>query len=248
MLTIDVTANTNRWRGRHPLEKVVPALVLLGVVVTRPVVPASPLVLLVATAAATVGAQIPFQRWLRALTLPATFIVTGVIGVALVAGDGPGPIPITVTSDSGRAASLVLLRSVAGVSTVVFVGMTTPMVDLIFLLRRARVPAVVTDLMTTIYRLLFDLIRTGRQLHTSQAARLGHNGFRRSTSSLALVTTAVFVQSIHRARRLQIGLDARAYDGELRVLSEDKTLQITPLVIGLGVAAGVLAVSFVGVR
>ncbi len=248
MLTLDVLANTGRLRHRHAVEKVVPALVLLIITIARPAIPAAPLVLAATTFAAVAVGRIPLRRWLRALALPAGFIASGTIGIMLVSGDGPGPIPLTITEASAIEAGRVLLRSLAGTSAVVLIGVTTPMVDIIVLLRSLRVPAAVTDLMTSMYRLMFDLIATGRQLRTSQTARLGHVGLRRSVRSAGLGTTAVFIRSMHRAKRLQIGLDARGYDGELRVLSNERPLGMARLAIAVTVAIAILAVSLIWAR
>ena len=245
MLTVDVTANTNRWRPLHPAEKVVPGLALLAIALWRPVLPAAALVLLTTTLATVWGAKVPVRRWLRGLSWPAAFVLSGAVGVALVWGDGPGPLPLTATGVSLRAAATVVARSIAGISAILFIGMTTPMVDLLALFRAARVPAVVTDLMSMMYRLMFELMETGRRLRIAQASRLGHDGLIRSIRSTSLATSAVFVQSVQRSRRLQIGLDARGYHGELRVLSRREPLSRQRLVAGLAIAGLVHACSLV---
>lgn len=239
MLSFDVLANTGPLRQRPAVEKVAPALILLLATILLPVVPTAPLVLAATTAVAVGPAGLSLGRWLRALALPAGFIVAGVVGIALEWGDGPGPLPLTASSASSAEASRVLLRSLAGTSAVILIGVTTPMVDVIALLRRLRVPAAVTDLMASMYRLLFDLLETGRRLRQSQAARLGHVGLRRSVRSSGLAASAVFVRSVHRARRIQIGLDARGYTGELRVLSPKRP--VDPVRLGVAVV-GALAV------
>lgn len=245
MLTLDILANSSRLRHWNAVEKVLPAVALLLIVLIRPVLPVAPLVLATTTLAAVGLGQISLVRWVRALLLPASFIVAGAIGIVLVSGDGPGPIPLTVTSGSLIAGAEVVMRSLAGTSAVVLIGVTTPMVDLIALLRAMRVPSAVTDLMAAMYRLMFDLIETGRQIRVSQTARLGHDGFVRSLRSSAASASAVFIRSVHRARRMQIGLDARAYNGELRVLSPVRPIDGRRLLAGVAVAGTILAGSFV---
>ncbi|MEM9655704.1 MAG: cobalt ECF transporter T component CbiQ [Actinomycetota bacterium] len=244
MLTLDVLANTGPLRNRPAVEKVIPAVALVLVTIVRPVLPTAPVVLALTTAAAVFLGGIPVSRWLRALSLPAGFIVAGTLGIVLVGGDGPGPIPLTTTQASRTEAATVLVRSIAGTSAVVLIGVTTPMVQLIALLRTVRIPAAVTDLMGSMYRLTFDLINTGRQLRISQASRLGHVGFRQSVQSSGMIAAAVFVRSVHRARRLQIGLDARAYDGELRVLSPAQPADPRRLAGGITAVVCVLVLSY----
>lgn len=244
MLTIDVLANTSKWRHKHPAEKVIPALALLVVVITRPVFPTALAALTMASAGAIFGAGVPWRRWVGTLTWPAGFVASSALSIALVGGDGPGPLPLTMTESSATLAGETLLRSLAGISVVLFIGCSTPMVDLIRLLRKARVPLAVTELMTSMYRLMFDLIDLGRTLRGSQAARLGTVGFRRSLRSVSLVVSAVFVRSMHRAKRLHVGLESRGYDGSLAVLSNGNELQPVNLVAGLGLVVAIVALSF----
>lgn len=243
MLTIDVVANTSRWRAWHPAEKVLPGLALLVVNLVMAPWPTAVITLALTTAAATLGAGQSPRRWLRALSWPVGFVLTGAIGIALVGGDGPGPVPVTMTASSIQAGASTLARSVAGVSIMILIGSTTPMIDLIALLRAARVPTVMTDLMASMYRLIFDLLGLARRLRMTQADRLGHDGFWRSLRSTALLTTAVLRRSIHRARRLQIGLDARAYEGELPVLSATGPVFLPRLAAGLALVVAVALAS-----
>ncbi|MEM9520619.1 MAG: cobalt ECF transporter T component CbiQ [Actinomycetota bacterium] len=233
MLSLDLLAHTGPLRSRAAIEKIGPGLGLVAVALAFDPVPTALIIITITTGLALFVAQISVARWLRALSLPAGFIVTGALGVMLVGGDGPGPLPLTIEKASFEEGLDVLLRSVAGTSAVILIGATTPMVDIIALLRRLRVPAVVTDQMASIYRLVFDLIDTGRRIRLSQVARLGHDGFRRSVRSSGTLAGAVFVHGIHRAKRLQVGLDARGYDGELRVMRVTKPVDAAWLAVGL---------------
>ncbi|MEL7210623.1 MAG: CbiQ family ECF transporter T component, partial [Actinomycetota bacterium] len=122
-------ANTSRWRAWHPAEKVGPGFLLLLANLALPPWPMAAVTVGVTTVAATVGAGQSLARWLRTLAWPAGFVLAGVVGIGLVGGDGPGPIPLTVPDASLRAALATLARSVAGVSVVVLIGSTTPLVD-----------------------------------------------------------------------------------------------------------------------
>ena len=53
----------------------------------------------------------------------------------------------------------------------------------------------------------------------SQASRMGYTGFRRSLRSAGMLAAALLPRCLDRAARMEGGLAARAYAGDLRVLS-----------------------------
>jgi cobalt/nickel transport system permease protein len=91
--------------------------------------------------------------------------------------------------------------------------------EILSLLRRWRVPGVLTELIGLMYRLLFVFDRTLHAMIRAQGCRLGYRNLRTSYRSLGTALAALFIRSVDRAHRLERGLAARGYHGELRVLS-----------------------------
>lgn len=69
------------------------------------------------------------------------------------------------------------------------------------------------------YRFLFLLTDTAESMNAAQAARLGHITYRRHLKSLSLLIANLMPRALFRARALEVGLAARGWRGELRVLS-----------------------------
>jgi cobalt/nickel transport system permease protein len=65
----------------------------------------------------------------------------------------------------------------------------------------------------------------------------------RSVRSLGLLASNLFQRALEQARRLEIGLMARGYTGELRVLAPKRVLSWPRLVTGLGLVGLVGAAS-----
>jgi len=226
---IDRYAYTNRIRNVDPACKVALALVvlLLCLVLNRPSVG------LLATAwmwVLAVGvAGLPAGDFSRLLAAEAFFLVLMTAGVALsfsIAVPPPGttwmwqvgPLWVASSPASLTMALHPVTRALGGAAALNFLAMTTPLVDLIDLLRRLRVPAWLIDLIAAMYRFIFVLLDSLERMVTAQDSRLGYRSFRRGMSSAGMLTSGLFVNALQRTRRLQTALEARGYDGELRVL------------------------------
>lgn len=243
MQAIDHYAWTNRWRNRHPLEKLLPALTLLLLTLVLPPLRIGPLVLAGTMLATVGGAGIPLKTVLGVLAAPAAFLLAGIpfLAISLSFNDG---FSLHFSPDGLQLALETCVRALAAVSCLSFLTLTTPLADLIPLVRRAGVPAGIIELILLIYRLIFvfaERALTGRQ---AQAARLGYSRFDRGLRSTGLLAGNLFQRALARARRLEVGLAARGYAGDLKVLQPERTLSwpclaLAMTLVGLiGLASG----------
>jgi cobalt/nickel transport system permease protein len=122
----------------------------------------------------------------------------------------------------------------AATSCLAFLILTTPLVDWVPLLRRVGVPAGVVELILLIYRLIFVFFERALTGHQAQTARLGYTRMGRSVRSLGLLAGNLFQRALEQARWLEIGLAARGYDGQLRVLASKPAWSRMRLAAGLG--------------
>jgi len=246
MQAIDHHAWTNRWRDRHPLEKLLPAVTLLLLTLALPPLSIGPLVLAGTTLATVCGAQVPLRAFLSILAAPAAFLLAGApfLAVSLDFTDGFSP---HLSPDGLHLALDTTVRALAAVSCLAFLTLTTPLVDWAPPLRRLGVPATVVELILLIYRLIFvfaERALTGRQ---AQTARLGYSRMDRSVRSLGLLAGNLFQRALEQARRMETGLAARGYSGELRVLMPERPLSWPRLTVAMagvaliGLAGGLLA-------
>lgn len=238
-LALDTAAWGSAWRGRAVRDKAVLALGLLTLVLVLPPWPGTVLVALAATAVLLGPARVPPALLLRCLAGPLIFIAIGAASVLVsVSWDG-GPV-VAVTGAGVATAAALLGRGVAGALSLLVLATTTPMVDLLAALRRARIPDACIEVAALIYRLLFVLLESVRSITAAQEARLGYVSRRAALRSSAAVTSAVLLRSWERARRLEEGLAGRGYDQSLRTL--DPPLRAsTPFV--LATLAGLAALA-----
>lgn len=110
------------------------------------------------------------------------------------------------------------LRSLAMLAALLGLVLTTPVPDLLDLLRRLRTPELLLDLMVLCYRMLFVLRQAWDESITAQSARLGYCNWRQAWRSTGLLAGQMAVQVWQRAAALQMAADARVYQGPLRFL------------------------------
>lgn len=241
MLPVDRHAWTNRWRRHHPLEKAAFALGLMVVDFALPAPSVAPPVLVAAFLATVVGAAVPVRAFVGVMAVPAGFLLAGVPALALSVDFGASPM-VSLSAEGVHTAVTVTLRSLAAVACLAFLILTTPVPDLLGLARRAGVPAALVELAYLIHRLIFVVLERADAARQAQNARLGYRSWKTAVRSVGLLAGGLFLRSLDRGRRLDIGLTARGYRGDLRVLGVRHAL--SPLRCGLSglVVAGVAAI------
>nr|CAM76880.1 hypothetical protein MGR_0109 [Magnetospirillum gryphiswaldense MSR-1] len=86
------------------------------------------------------------------------------------------------------------------------------------------------------------MLDTAAAMHASQMARLGGQSWRTRIRSAGLLAAALLPRALDQARRLEVGLLARGYDGSLRTLAPASAPRLGRMVLiggGLAVLAGV---------
>ena len=237
MSPIDRVAQLNRWRNRPLIEKVSLSVGMLALVITVPPYPAALAVTVIMTAAALLGARVPVRVWLACASAPAGFALVGAVSLFIQIGSNG----IGVAPGGGVAAANLVLRSFAGVTCLLFLALTTPTTDLITGLRRLGLPAEITEMALLMYRFIFLLGDTAVAMNSAQAARLGHVTASKRMRSLGLLIANLLPRAFDRARRLEIGLAARGWDGEMRVLSARVPVSAAGLALVAAVELGVAA-------
>ena len=209
-LTLDDAAWSSRWRTRSTLEKSLVCLGLLLVAATTNSLAVAGLVGASAVGLA-VMARVPLGVWMRSMIGPVIFIAIGGLTIAITfgAGDLVSWGPVGVDEGSASRAALVAGRALAATSAMILLAATTPMVDLLAGVRRARVPEVVVDVAAVTYRLIFSLLDSAAAISAAQAGRLGYANGRAARRSVGVLAAAVLVHAWERARRLEEGLAGR---------------------------------------
>jgi len=242
MHLVDSWANLSRWR-HHPTEVTVLAGGLLLLALALPPVPCGFAILAVSAAAIVLGAGIPAGVYLRVMALPMSFLLAGSVALLFSVDVPDGRLAISLAPDGLESAGKVILRSLAAVSATLLLALSVPLAEVLSLLRRCHAPVVLVELMGLVYRLLSVFDDTLRDLLTAQSCRLGYRNLRTSYRSLGAAVASLFIRAIDRARRLEMGLAARGYQGELRVLSCRHAVSVRGLLLALATQLSIIALA-----
>lgn len=221
------------WRSPPLIEKALLGFGLLLLALVLPPWPGGVLVLVTALTA-SLAAGTRFTAWVRAAAAPYSFIL---LGSAAVAVSVSGGLSLSGTEEALR----VLVRGSGAVACLLLLVTTTPAAELLRGAQRLGLPRELAEVALSTYRFIFLLDRTGRTIHASQAARLGHDGWRRSVRSTGMLAAALLPRALDRARKMEVGLAARGFDGTLPTLAPrhaTSPLRLVCIVALLSIIAG----------
>jgi len=252
MLPIDRYAYSNGLSDVHPGEKIAFALITLVICLCASNFITSLAVIFIMAGAVIFYAGIPPGFYFKLMTVPMSFLFIGIIAV-MVSAVGPEGnyiftfdlfvLTLGVTAGSLTTAVNLFLKSLGAVSCLYFLSLTTPMVEIILVLRKCHVPAVLVELMSLIYRFIFVLMDTAVQMYTAQSSRLGYRSIKLGYASLSKLITNLFVKSYYRADTLSTTLMSRCYGGELSVLEPDYKISRRNILLLCTVDMALVAIS-----
>ncbi len=163
---------------------------------------------------------------MKRCSLPFFFLGIGVVTIAISYSTQPGGwvhAPffggyLLITPEGGAQALNIFLKSMAAVSCLYFLLVTTPVNDLLGLLCRLHAPQILTEMMMMIYRFIFVLLDMTEQITVAQNSRLGNVSYGRKLRSLGILGSSVFIKAFKKSGDLLYAMESRGYDGSFRYL------------------------------
>jgi cobalt/nickel transport system permease protein len=247
---IDRYAYTNALAKNSPTTKLFFALSTLVISVSAPTPIIPVIIFAVNTAMLLAVAKIPARFYLHLLLYPIAAVTLSCAILALFFGYGEPLTQVTfpwfkwtIYQNGITMAIATFLRVVGAISAQFFLVLTTSVVDIFIILRRVRVPTVIIEMSLLIYRYIFVFIEITEQMNTAQKLRLGHSSLLRRIRSVAMVAGNLFIRTLEQGERTMTAMNARGYDGNIRVLEDLPSPKKTALAgIALFDAALVLAI------
>ena len=217
-MLVEQCAYGNRWRSVSPTAKGLFALAgfVAAFVAHDPMTNAAVTLLIVAVL--LLGAHIRLGQFLRIAFPPLGFLAIGCLSLAYSIDYVNGTLITQWLPLGWLPVETLAGRSCAALAALLFLALTTPMTDLIGLLRRLHFPEPMLEIMVLCYRMLFVFSEAMHDTHTAQASRLGYASFRLTLRSLGSLTANLTIQIWQRARALHIAAQSRNNDGPLRFL------------------------------
>ena len=254
MFISETYAYCNGLRGVHPAEKgLFFILTLLIALVNKSLLISLALAALIIIVL-VLKARIPLSTILGFMLIPEGFVffslsvlvlsLTSEATGGLILGEWAGY--YLIVSFSGIwLAKTVLAKVIGSLTCMIFFIFTTPLVDIIALLHRLKVPGIWLELMVLTYRFIFVLLETAVAIYRAQEARCGFKSRASAFRSLRLLIVNLFGKTLHRSRQLVLGLTSRGYKGMILVPKEFPPLSAIHL-LGIGAFDLVLGIIVLG--
>ena len=229
MIKIDTYAYGSQLKRIDPLQKFLFATITLGVCLWADTIVISIAVLFIMGWVTIRMGRTPILLFLKLLLIPMSFLMIGVVTIVInFSSNTHGflfSLPIASSwigvSKAGIVeATQLFFRVLGSVSCLYFLSLSTPIVDLLSVLRKLKVPQLMVEMMGLVYRYIFVLLDTANTMFIAQSSRHGYVNVITGYRSLGALASTVFIRAYKRSNDLYTALEARGYEGELSVFEE----------------------------
>lgn len=229
-MVIDKLCYSSKLRYENAGEKFAFAVMTLCICVMSRSAAVASIVLAVTGILTVWKGGIPVLRYLKFLAAPLAFLFLSTIAILFHIRRVPmdllaisvGSWYLTTSRESFFYAVQLILTALAAVSCLYFLSFTTPMPDILEVLRKLHCPKLLMELMLLIYRFIFVLLDVAYAISTAQDCRLGNKDFHTSLQSFGMLGSVLMIRAVSRSKKLYDSMEARCYDGTIRVLSESR--------------------------
>lgn len=242
-LSLDMMAQSSRLKELNALVKFFTLVALMVICVASPNAFTGVFLVLAMLVLAVFVGGIRLHDYIRYLALPTTFLL--ISGLALlfnIVADPTGSvlslhvfgIYLCVSSSTQALTTLIVSRAAGAVSCLCFLSMTTPMPDIIGIMRKIRCPALIIDLMYLIYRYIFIVLSLHHDMYDAAKSRLGLKDYRTSLRATGQIYSNLLSRSYQFAGQNFDAMESRCYDTGIRFLEQKRSITPAVLVISSG--------------
>lgn len=230
MFSIDKFAYISGLKKINPTEKFLFGIITMFLCIGLNNIFDSIAILIIMSSVTIIKGKIPFKSYMKFMTLPMTFLLIGVITIAINVIDS-GQVTILsfklfnltlgCTKESIEISSKLFLKSLASVSCLYFITLSTPIFEILVVLKKFKLPKLFIELMGLVYRFIFVLLETANMIFISQDSRLGYSNIKIGYKSLGKLVSALFISAYKRSQDIYTAMESRGYYGEINLLDEE---------------------------
>lgn len=183
--------------------------------------------------------KIKIKHYIGFMLIPITFILLSSAAIAVNFSTSPiearyiklGLLYVYISYNSLLKAVKVSSKALGCVSALYMLALSTPMGELITVLKKAHLPSVFTSLMDMIYRFIFILYEQVNSMNISARSRLGYEGISRSCRTFGKISGNLLIISLKKAGTTYDSMVSRGYDGDIHFLQYEKSIKNRHVII-----------------
>lgn len=163
--------------------------------------------------------HIPWKRLIKRLIIP--FTIAWIVLISMLFTNGRqiltyiplGSYHLNIYNEGLYLGVLSMLRIMAAVSLACILSFCTPMIEILETLRIFKVPSIIIDLADMMYRYMFIIEETGKNMRHAQLSRMGYNSsWVHQIKDTAKVAVYVIIESLDRSIRIYNAMLSRGYN------------------------------------
>lgn len=228
MILIDKLSYSSKLRHRNPTIKFIFTVITLLVCVLSRSITVSLITLVVMGSLIVIYNGTSLSYFLKLMSLPLAFLILSTVAIVINFSSEPlsaFAIPffrwyITGSMEGVLYAVQLILTALSAVSCLYFLSLTTPITDILMVLKRLHCPELLIELMLLIYRFIFVLLDLASALTIAQKSRLGNKDLKTSCKSVGSLMAVLLVRSFQKSGKLYDAMESRCYTGKIMVLNE----------------------------
>ena len=128
-----------------------------------------------------------------------------------------GAFSIGISAPGLAVAGETFWRSLAAMAATLWLVLNLPFPQLIILLKRGRVPRLLTEQILLTWRFIFILLDEAMAIHRAQTLRFGYGSVPQGYRSLAMLVGLLFTRVLLRYQQMSTALDIKLYQGDFHL-------------------------------
>ncbi|MCI6774723.1 MAG: cobalt ECF transporter T component CbiQ [Methanobrevibacter boviskoreani] len=233
-INLDYVAHTNRIADYNPYVKVGISLffMLSALILSNNYY--SILVIILSSAIILGIARVSLKEYCKFLVIPFSFTFLTCLFILFFFPQGEyiwdsGFWGIGITTYSYTTSVLTFFRVFACFSALGIQSLTTPISDVMHVLRSIKVPKVFCEIAVLMYNAIFIFLECVETMRNAQKTRLGYlTTSLTAFKSMGSMFSNLFLQSLKKSETMQVALDSRCYTGELPVYKPNRKAKSYP--------------------
>lgn len=224
MLLIDKYAYTNRLTNSNPFIKSIIVAIALTIATITKSNYINLTILIIMGFLTTVIAGIPMRKYLKLLFIPVTFLIISLVTILISVSKADTYLwsikifnnYVGITRISIDQSILLSTRVFASISSTFFLGLTTPLNNIIKVFKRLHLPSSLIELIVLIYRSIFIFLEEASDIYNGQELKFGYSNIKNSLRSTSLLIRSLFSRVMLKFSDMVVVLECKLYDGEFK--------------------------------
>ena len=155
-----------------------------------------------------------------------------------------GDLYIYTTDENIKKSCILFWRALSGVSSMYMLALSTPLNEIIYVMKKARTPQIIIELMYLVYRFIFIMRDSYKSMRKSIESRLGFRDYRISLLSFGKIISNILIVSLRKSNSFYDAMESRCYRGEIRFFIKEKRIN-KKVIIGMGLSIIYLIVLYI---